>query len=1000
MPTNDTNGDPVVNSSLSVPLLVSTLILMVTLVWALYDELYSMRPWKAYQQQFATAYTAFLERTVKPRQAELETNVKKSSEYQQLEQAYEQAQAAAQQEFQGLSQQMTQGVLPRIDVVRTNFQVLKSEADALIYQLETSGSDSAKQSLQEEINEVKARVVELAVPMDDGSGNTERVSMNYEQLEAEAARLRDLRAELQRKQVAVQAPVTEAQAKRDTYLQENLFGLTASQVDGLIARMSGFSVEIKQIHLADIDLVDRCESCHLGIREPVTISKTDLGEAVFASHPKPDLFATHDPERFGCTSCHNGNGRATRSATKAHGYYKHWLWPLHRPENSEAGCHQCHSREVVTEGAETLNAGRELFLNKGCWGCHRFEGFDKESEELAAVRQQMKLNRDEHAANEKETRRNLELGDTASDNEQTQRYYARGEELRLRNAKLDAEHDAFQLEEKSLAREVKKFGPSLKEVRVKLRKEWIPVWLKNPHEFRPGTKMPVFRLGDDEIRAISAYIWQAGIQGALQQQPMGDAARGKELFETRGCMGCHSMGEGDQKLGGDFAANLTRVGEKTNFNFLVRWIHNPRELTPDPNAPAGEIRPTPIMPNLRLSFEEARDIASYLVDRKTDAVYAAADYMDDPEMARQGLTLVRHYGCFGCHEIKGLENESRIGTELTFEGSKPIERLDFALLTHPAQNEGWYDHKGFFEHKLENPAVFDQGKVKEHLEQLRMPNFVLSKQEINALTTFLLGAVETSFPVTYRFEPEDARADIQQGWWLIQRYNCNGCHQIRPGDVTSLMNVPRYKDPAWVEQLPPQLYTEGARVQPDWLVRFLTNPALSETNTNRNGVRQYLQAHMPTFYLSERQVGKLMRFFMARSTQPHPFIPEEIEPLSAQEQTLARVLFTGRAAPCLKCHMNGDPAHDRTATAPNFLIASERLKSDWTYRWMLEPAKIAPGTAMPSELFRQEGNRWVFNGNLPPMFNSYQGDHARLLVRYMFLITPAEVQRLRAASVQ
>jgi mono/diheme cytochrome c family protein len=277
---------------------------------------------------------------------------------------------------------------------------------------------------------------------------------------------------------------------------------------------------------------------------------------------------------------------------------------------------------------------------------------------------------------------------------------------------------------------------------------------------------------------------------------------------------------------------------------------------------------------------------------------------------------------------------------------------------------------------------------------------MLSKEQINALTTFLLGAVETSFPVTYRFEPEDARADIQQGWWLIQRYNCNGCHQIRPGDVTSLMGVPRYKDPAWVEQLPPQLYTEGARVQPDWLVRFLTNPALSETNTDRNGVRQYLQAHMPTFYLSERQVGKLMRFFMARSSQPHPFIPEEIEPLTAQEETLARALFTGRAAPCLKCHMNGDPAHDRTATAPNFLIASERLKSDWTYRWMLEPAKIAPGTAMPSELFRQDGQRWVFNGNLPPTFDSYAGDHARLLVRYMFLITPDVVQRLRAASVQ
>ena len=127
--------------------------------------------------------------------------------------------------------------------------------------------------------------------------------------------------------------------------------------------------------------------------------------------------------------------------------------------------------------------------------------------------------------------------------------------------------------------------------------------------------------------------------------------------------------------------------------------------------------------------------------------------------------------------------------------------------------------------------MFDQGKLKDHLEQLRMPNFMLSDQQINALTTFLLGAVETKFPVTYRFEPEDTRADIQQGWWLVRRYNCNGCHQIRPGDVTALMNVPRYKDPAWVEQLPPQLYTEGARVQPDFLVRFLTNPALSDTDT-------------------------------------------------------------------------------------------------------------------------------------------------------------------------
>ena len=88
---------------------------------------------------------------------------------------------------------------------------------------------------------------------------------------------------------------------------------------------------------------------------------------------------------------------------------------------------------------------------------------------------------------------------------------------------------------------------------------------------------------------------------------------------------------------------------------------------------------------------------------------------------------MRFYGCAGCHEIAGLEDEPRIGTELTKEGSKPIERLDFALLGHEAEREGWYTHKGFFEHKLENPAVYDQGKEKAKQDRLKMPNFNLSQ---------------------------------------------------------------------------------------------------------------------------------------------------------------------------------------------------------------------------------------------------------------------------------
>jgi hypothetical protein len=109
---------------------------------------------------------------------------------------------------------------------------------------------------------------------------------------------------------------------------------------------------------------------------------------------------------------------------------------------------------------------------------------------------------------------------------------------------------------------------------------------------------------------------------------------------------------------------------------------------------------------------------------------------------------------------------------------------------------------------------------------------------------------------------------------------------------------------------------------------------------------------------------------------------------------MARQLFTSNAAPCLKCHATGDRAHDERATAPNFLLARGRLKPQWVKRWLLDPSRIAPGTAMPSGLFRKDGDHWVFSGPVPASFSGYHGDHADLLVRYMFELTAEEQKAL------
>jgi mono/diheme cytochrome c family protein len=840
-----------------------------------------------------------------------------------------------------------------------------------------------------------------------------------------------------------------------------MVNLTPSQITGLLDKTEAWDAKIQQINVPEANIVDRCESCHMGVREPFKLTaaamsikgkKPDQYARAFTSHPEPDLLKIHDPEKFGCSPCHQGNGRATTSVEKAHGNYEHWLWPLFPRGNMEAGCQTCHAADMVLVSNEvgwTLSEGKDLFRQRGCIGCHRYEGYDKEPEDLLAIAQQIKLIDQEKKDNLKQANYLMKQADSAESNEEANRLNDRAVALKVTNSKLDLRIVQLDRTTKSLLQDTKKVGPNLKDIRLKLNKNWIPVWLAKPSAFRATTKMPDFRLSNDQIKAVSAYLWQSALTDPLTKHNPGNAARGKELFETRGCLACHSIGEGGQMQGGTFAANLTRVGEKDSYDYLVRWVHNARERTrpycpfenkdigPDDYKKKGlpyvfdldhskcpndghelQVQNMTVMPSLRLSPQDAEDVASYLVTLKKEepSSYADASFMDDPKLKDEGKRWIRHFGCAGCHEISGLEDEGRIGTELTTEGSKPIERLDFALLTETAQRGGrepisdsddlarlpegpakqpWYDHKGFFEHKLAEPNVWDEGKIKPEEEKLRMPNPHLTKEQVRALTTFLMGSQESALPITYQYKPLDYRRDVQEGWWIIRKYNCMGCHQLIPGQKTSLMTLARYQDAQ--EQLPPKLLTEGARVDPQWLLRFLTNPSLSGTDTNRNGIRPYLQVRMPTFSFSENELGKLVRFFQALSRQPFPYIPEQRTELTAKEMDMARSLFSSPAAPCLKCHATGDPAHDKTATAPNFLQAQGRLKPDWVERWIIDPQAISPGTSMPSGLFKRENNRWTFSGPTPSSFVGYDKDQTKLLVEYILQLTPEEQRRVGAS---
>lgn len=129
-------------------------------------------------------------------------------------------------------------------------------------------------------------------------------------------------------------------------------------------------LKINQIWIAELNRADRCTICHLGIENPAF---SDAPQP-FTVHPYLDDYMSKHPfDRFGCTVCHDGNGRAVRF-DKTHGFVKH----LDRQPLSgayvQSSCTRCHvefySPDVEFESAPELMRGKRLFFQLGCGACH------------------------------------------------------------------------------------------------------------------------------------------------------------------------------------------------------------------------------------------------------------------------------------------------------------------------------------------------------------------------------------------------------------------------------------------------------------------------------------------------------------------------------------------------------------------------------------------------------------------------------------------------------
>src|SRR5215471_7985273 len=200
--------------------------------------------------------------------------------------------------------------------------------------------------------------------------------------------------------------------------------------------------------------------------------------------------------------------------------------------------------------------------------------------------------------------------------------------------------------------------PSLAHIADKTTREWIYAWLKDPQAYSTTATMPNFKLKDEDIRDISAFLIDSStpaglktVQASLDQAAMvkNDAdlqTKAASLYGESFCASCHAVQNAAGNLvGGTVGPELTKVGSKVKPEWLQAWVRNPHDYDP----PTG-------MPHYRFNDQEVGELTGFLL-AKTDNDLLANVHLDapTPEQIAHGKRLVNDFGCASCHEISGIK---------------------------------------------------------------------------------------------------------------------------------------------------------------------------------------------------------------------------------------------------------------------------------------------------------------------------------------------------------
>lgn len=444
---------------------------------------------------------------------------------------------------------------------------------------------------------------------------------------------------------------------------------------------------------------------------------------------------------------------------------------------------------------------------------------------------------------------------------------------------------------------------SLDGIGTKTTRAWLDEWLHDPRTFRPHTRMPDFRLNEDEAGVLAEFLvtFRTPLK-ALEPLPevlSGEepdealVELGKTRFREARCISCHAV----EGKGGTLAPDLAKVASKLSPVWLYSFLGDPQGLAPGIQ-----------MPRYGFTTSDRTAVVAYILSEFVDwdaEEEGQATFAASPNSFEEGLRLFNHYNCWGCHELSGVARSEEMGPDLTDVGRRRVYDVEFGNASIERSLPA-YLHA-----KLEDPRQF--------LPNSRMPHFDLSDDDDRAVTTAMLAMSEAEVPEAYRAPVGPVSGDKPQGEFgrILDRYSCLSCHTSQGRGY----------------RLATDLTFEGSRVQEEWLRRYFKVPY---------SLRPILPERMPNLFLPDADASILVNHMkMVLVNDEIDRVPSPAPELAPLGQQLLYARYS-----CLACHQIGG---EGGYVGPPLDGVGSRLRPGWIYKWLQNPQRYRPDTIEPNE---------------------------------------------------